>query len=140
MRQPKRSVVTATGHKISITPSGQISLTSEQAIRAENDFSAVDDLLYELGITNRYILFIVLSMGLFWGLGIMSVMCSVFYEAGFTCDHYDYNCEKERYRINTIEDQFHIHDGSFLSVDWSASIFFAGDLVGGILLSYLSDM
>ncbi|CAD5220886.1 unnamed protein product [Bursaphelenchus okinawaensis] len=140
MREKKHSFVTATGHKVSLAPSGRISLTSELAIQADDDFSAADGVLLDIGITNRYVMFIVLSMGLFWGLGIMSVMCSVFYERGFTCDHDDYTCEKERWRINTIEDHFFIHDKSWLSVEWSASIFFVGDLFGGITLSYLSDL
>lgn len=84
-------------------------------------------------------------------------MCAVFYESGkhqrliveticsqltsgLSCNPNDNECLEERWKMYTIEDQFHIHENSWLSIEWTTSIFFIGDLFGGILLSMLSDV
>ncbi|KAH7699629.1 hypothetical protein AAVH_33266 [Aphelenchoides avenae] len=103
-------------------------------------FTVAEEALERIGMGNRYVLYIVFAMALAWGLTIMSVMCSAFYETGIHCDPLDDQCHDDRWHMFTIEDEYHIFGGSPLSIEWTASVFFIGDLFGGIILSYLSDM
>lgn len=95
---PKQGVVTINGHKISVSgSSGRSSITSALAIKEEQNFIAVDDILDRFGslasldsgktnlisgLCNRYILFVLICLATCWSLGIMNVMRAMFYGSG----------------------------------------------------------
>lgn len=70
----------------------------------------------------------------------MTIMCSHFYEMGFKCEPDEFKCLEEAAEMKTIEKQFFHGEDMWLGPEWSASIFFIGDLLGGITLSYYADV
>ncbi|CAD5220694.1 unnamed protein product [Bursaphelenchus okinawaensis] len=104
------------------------------------EFQSADQILDYLGFKSPIIMYTVLCMAICWSLAIMTIMCSHFYETGIECEHGDKKCIEEANEMRTIEKQFFSGKDQWLGPEWSASIFFIGDLLGGITLSYYADV